>query len=81
MNSINITIKKKLIAKELLHPNNQCEVVMFSGDNRILFCGGVIIQLSAGLNDVKDLGSLIMKQEHSNVTYRFLSLKKDDERK
>jgi hypothetical protein len=66
---------------QLLDRQNMFQRLMLSGDGRILMCGNVLIQLNPELNQVHDIGVIMMEREFSLIRYKFLSLKSIESRK
>ena len=55
--------------------------VIVSGDGRIILCGHIIIQLNHSQDVVKDIGTIMLFKEYSNIKYKFMSLLNDTQRK
>ena len=63
---------------ELLDENNQLERLIISGDNHIIMCGHILIQMSNRIEEVLDIGVIYYEKVYSINKYRFISLLKED---
>ena len=66
---LQISIDKQIFWKSLFDPDNFLDRVMISGDGRLLLCGKVIIQLTATLDDIENIGVMSIKRDNQQVHY------------
>lgn len=74
-----IRIPKALLFEELLSEPDPFERLMLSKNARLLVSGKILIQLNADMDDINDIGCIVMKQRSDQNLYHFHSLLDDDD--